>query len=353
MALKNFLTGGLLIERMFLLLLVGGLAYACLQIVAPFIPPFIWAVILALSTWPYFLGLTRWLGGRRKLAAGILTLVQLLVFVIPAVLALSAVTEHAPNLDSLVEQVMAWLRGEPPPWLVKMPLLGESLEADWRAGKLSSLLDPAKIRPLVATLGKWVLQGSAGVALNALNIVLAVTMAGLLYSYGEAAASVTERLAQRIGGPAAMEATQIAANTVRGVALGVIGTALIQAILSGIGFALAGLASAPVLGLLCFLTAVMQIGTSIIWIPSAVWLAHIDQNGWALFTVIWGIAINIMDNFMKPYFIGRSSPLPFLLIMVGVVGGLLAWGFVGIFLGTTLLAVAYTTFFAWLDGTTG
>jgi len=146
-----------------------------------------------------------------------------------------------------------------------------------------------------------------------------------------------------------LQATRIAANTVRGVSLGVIGTALIQAILSGLGFALAGIAAAPILGLLCFLSAVMQLGTSVIWIPAAAWLAHVDQNTWAVFTVVWGIAINVMDNFIKPYFIGLSSPLPFLLIMVGVVGGLLAWGFVGIFLGTTLLAVAYTAFFTWLD----
>lgn len=349
MNVKAIMNSGLLIERSVLLLVVGGLGYACLQVVSPFVPPFIWATILSLSTWPYYLSLSRWLGGRRKLAAAILTLIQLLVFVIPAILALSALAEHVPNIDGLLDQLLTWVRGEPPAWLASVPLLGESLDADWRAGKLSTLLDPARIRPLMATLGKWVLQGGAGVALNALNIVLAVGMAGLLYSYGEVAAAVAERLAQRVGGEAGLGATRIAANTVRGVSLGVIGTALIQAILSGLGFALAGIAAAPVLGLLCFLTAVMQLGTTLIWVPSAAWLAHVDQNGWAVFTVILGIFINVMDNFIKPYFIGLSSPLPFLLIMVGVVGGLLTWGFVGIFLGTTLLAVAYTTFFAWLD----
>ena len=349
MSPNGLMNSGLLIERSLLLVVVGVLGYACLRIVSPFVPPFLWAMILALSTWPYYLTLSRWLGGRRKLAALILTLIQLLVFVLPAILALNALAEHVPKLDGLFEQTMAWLRGDPPQWLAHIPWVGESLESDWRAGRLLTRLDPAKIRPLLATVGKWLLQDSAGVALNALNIILAVLMAGLLYSYGEAGAAVAERLAQRIGGTAALESIRIAANTVRGVSLGVIGTALIQAILSGIGFALAGLAAAPVLGLLCFLTAVMQIGTSLIWIPAAAWLAHIGQDGWAVFTIVWGIAINVMDNFIKPYFIGLSSPLPFLLIMVGVVGGLLAWGFVGIFLGTTLLAVAHATFFAWLD----
>ncbi len=350
MMLKRALSEGKMIERVFLLLLVGGLGYACLQIVAPFIPPFIWAMILSLSTWPYYQSLARWLGGRRKLAAILLTLMQLLVFVVPAVLALSALTEHAPNIEGLFERVIAWLRGEPPRWLADLPWVGKSLDMDWRDGKWLALMDPAKIRLLLTTIGKWLLHGSAGLALNAINIVLAVLMAGLLYSYGEKATAVAEKLAQRIGGPSALNATQTAANTVRGVSLGVIGTALIQAILSGIGFAMADIPAATLLGLLCFLTAVMQIGTAIIWIPVALWLSHVSQDGWAIFTMIWGIAINLMDNFIKPYFIGLSSPLPFLLIMVGVVGGMLAWGFVGIFLGTTLLAVAYTTFFAWLEG---
>jgi predicted PurR-regulated permease PerM len=353
MNLTSTLNNGQLIERVFLLLLVGGLGYACLEIVGPFIPPFIWAMILSLSTWPYYLSLSRWLGGRRKLAAVLLTLLQLLVFVVPAVLALSALAEHAPNLEGLFERVISWLRGEPPEWLVSLPWVGVSLDADWREGKWLALLDPARIRPLLTTAGKWLLHGSASLALNAINIMLAVLMAGLLYSYGEQATAVAEKLAQRIGGESAVKATQTAANTVRGVSLGVIGTAFIQAILSGIGFAMAGISAATILGLLCFLAAVMQIGTAIIWIPVAAWLSHLDQNGWAIFTVIWGIAINLMDNFIKPYFIGLSSPLPFLLIMVGVVGGMLAWGFVGIFLGTTLLAVAYTTFFAWLENQPG
>jgi predicted PurR-regulated permease PerM len=349
MAINQPGNGGLRVERLFLLGLVGALGYACLTIVSPFIPPFIWAMILALSTWPHYLALSRWLGGRRKLAASLMTLAQLLIFVVPAIMALEAMTHHVPNPETLYGQVVGWLGGEPPGWLSQIPLVGERLDADWREGKLFASLEPTKIRSALTMAGQWLLHGSANLAVNGMNIVLAVLMAGLLYSYGENAGAVTEKLALRIGGQTALQATRTAANTVRGVSLGVIGTAVIQALLSGIGFAMAGLDAAPALGLACFLTAVMQIGTSLIWIPVAAWLAHVDQNGWAIFTVVWGVAINIMDNFIKPYFIGLSSPLPFLLIMVGVIGGLLAWGFVGIFLGTTLLAVGYTSFFTWLN----
>jgi predicted PurR-regulated permease PerM len=346
---KSFLSGGLIVERSFLLLLVGGLIYACFEIVAPFIPSFIWALILSISTWPYYQFIARKLGGRENLAATILTLFLLMVFVIPALFALDALSTHLPRVDALTDPVLEWVKGPPPQWFEDIPIVGDNLTETWREGTFSSLISAEKIRGAATAAGSWIIKGSANLALNAINVLLAVLMAGYLYSHGKLGAGFAVRFADRIGGESAVKAAHTAAMTVRAVSLGVIGTALIQALLSGIGFAFAGLASAPILGLLCFLTALLQIGTSVVWIPVAAWLYHLDQDGWAIFTIVWGIMINIMDNVVKPYFIGLSSPLPFLLIMVGVIGGLLAWGFVGIFLGTSLLAVAYSTFFSWLE----
>jgi predicted PurR-regulated permease PerM len=338
-----------LIERAMALLLVGVLGYACLKVVAPFLAPFIWGVILTLSTWPYYLKLVERLGGRRGLAATLLTMLMLLVFVVPVFFAFQAVQDHLPDLENLAAKIAELRTDEPPDWAAKVPLVGESLNAEWRSGKLKALLEPQKVRPVLATAAAWLLKEGASLALSGLYVILAVVMAGLLYVGGDKAAAVAERFALRIGGPDTVHALRVAANTVRGVSLGVIGTAAIQAILSGLGFAIADVPGAAILGLLCFLLAVMQVGTGLVWIPTAIWLAHQGHEGWSAFTVVWGIIINVMDNFIKPYFIGRTSPLPFLLIILGVIGGLLAWGFVGIFLGTTLLAVAYTIFFTWLD----
>ena len=349
MLFKSLLSGGLIVEKSFLLLLVGGLLYACFQIVAPFIPSFIWALILTLSTWPYYQFISRKLGGREKTAAVIMTLLQLMIFVIPALYALEAVSTHLPRIDTVTEPVLEWIKGPPPNWLDEIPFIGEKLSDTWREGTFSSLISAEKIRSLATTTGSWILHSSASIALTAFNVLLAVLMSGFLYSHGELGASFALRFANRIGGEAGTAATRTAAVTVRAVSLGVIGTALIQALLSGIGFAIAGLPAASILGLLCFLLAVLQVGTAVVWIPAAAWLHHLDQDGFAVFTVAWGISINVMDNFVKPYFIGLSSPLPFLLIMIGVIGGLLACGFVGIFLGTSLLAVAYSTFFSWLE----
>jgi predicted PurR-regulated permease PerM len=338
-----------LIERALVLLLVGALGWACLEVVSPFILPFVWGMIMVLSTWPFYLRVVDWLGGSRALAATALTVLMLLVFVAPVIMAFQAAAERLPDLEKLASRIAEIRTDEPPEWVDDLPLVGEKLDAQWRSGTVKTFLEPQKVRPALAAVAGWLLKHGANLAMTGFYVILAVAMAGLLYVSGGRAAGVAERIALRVGGPAAHAALSVAANTVRGVSLGVIGTALIQALLSGIGFAIAQVPGAPLLGLACFLAAVMQIGTGVIWIPTALWLAHIDQNGWAIFTAVWGVAINLMDNFVKPYLIGKSSPLPFLLIIIGVIGGLLAWGFVGIFLGTTLLAVGYTIFLTWLD----
>ncbi len=337
------------VERILALLFIGALGFACLKIVTPFVAPLIWAIILALSTWPYYLKLSEWLGGRRGIAATGLTLAMLLLFVVPAIDAFESVADHLPSLNNLVGELTALRPDHPPEWAAKIPLVGAKLDAAWSAGKLKTVLVPEKIRPVLTTAAGWVFEQGAGLALATVHAILAVILAGLLYANGEKASAAAERVAHRIGGSSALQALRVAGLTVRGVSLGVIGTALLQAILSGLGFALAGVPGAAILGLLCFLTATLQIGTGLIWIPTAIWLANQGSEGWAAFTVAWGIFINIIDNFIKPYLIGKTSPLPFLLILVGVIGGLLAWGFVGIFLGTTLLAVAYTVFLEWLE----
>lgn len=342
-------TNSALIEKILVLLLVGVLGHACLVIVSPFVAPFLWGVILALSTWPYYLKVAGWLGGRRGLAAVALTLAILLVFVVPVMLAFNAAADRLPSLEGLGGRVAELRTSEPPAWVGSLPWVGERLDSEWRAGKLNALLDPQKIRPAIAPVAGWLLQQGTNLAMTALHVILAAVIAGLLYAHGQKAAAVAERFAHRIGGAQIVNALHIAAHTIQGVSLGIIGTAMIQATLSGIGFAVAGVPGAPLLGLLGFMGAVMQIGTGIAWIPVAIWLHFQGSDGWAAFTVGWGIFVNVIDNFIKPYLIGRGSDLPFLLILVGVIGGLLAWGFIGIFLGTTLLAVAYTVFFDWLD----
>ncbi|HUL11975.1 MAG TPA: AI-2E family transporter [Methylococcaceae bacterium] len=339
-----------LIESAGILVLVGVIGFACYKVATPFLVPFVWAMIIALSTWGLYLKLVNALKGRRKTAALIMALLILLVFALPVSLAINSVVDWLPSLPELTEKFSSLDFGEPPAWLANIPLIGERIDHAWREGFLRNAIDPARVRAILLTAAGWLIKQGANLALAVVYLILATIMAGFLYVQGENAGRGAEKFALRIGGANWLRALHVAAHTMQGVFLGVIGTALLQAALSGIGFAMAGVPAPAVLGLICFMTAVMQIGTGLIWIPTAIWLFRNNSEGWAAFTVAWGIFINVIDNFIKPYFISKTSgELPILLIFVGVIGGFLAWGFLGIFLGATLLAVAYTVFCEWLD----
>ena len=207
-----------------------------------------------------------------------------------------------------------------------------------------------KLQPYIITATRWLLAESAQLGLALLEFLLAVVFTGILYVTGESITVLVKRFATRVGGESSLNLLPVAVQTIRSVAFGVIGTALIQAALSVGSFVIAGVPGVAVLGLFCFVSAMLQIGTGLVWIPIAIWLAYHDQKGWAIFIVVSGLFINIMDNFIKPYLISRQGAgIPTILIFIGVLGGLIAWGFLGIFLGATLLAIGYTVLRSWLN----
>jgi predicted PurR-regulated permease PerM len=187
------------------------------------------------------------------------------------------------------------------------------------------------------------------VGLSLLEFLMAVLISGIMLHHGEGAAQVCRRFGERLSGPRGEQLLTIAEQTIRGVSVGVIGTALIQAVLTALGLLLAGVPGVLLLGFISFLTATMQVGTGLVWIPAAVWLGWSDQNGWMIFMIVWGIFANTIDNFIKPVLIGMGNATPMAVIFFGVLGGLLAFGFLGIFVGATLLAVTYTLFSTWLE----
>jgi len=207
-----------------------------------------------------------------------------------------------------------------------------------------------KLQPYVITATRWLLAQSAQLGLTLLEFLLAVIFTGILYVTGENITGLGQRFATRVGGKSSLDLLPVAVQTIRSVAFGVIGTALVQAVLSVGSFVIAGVPGVAVLGLFCFVLAMLQIGTGLVWLPTAIWLAYQGQKGWAIFIVVSGLCINIMDNFIKPYLISRQGAgIPTILIFIGVLGGLLAWGFLGIFLGATLLAIGYTVLRSWLN----
>ena len=347
---------GQFFERTIALSLIAMLAFACLQITAPFLRAFTWAIIMAVSTWPLFLHLRRRLGGRKKLAATVVAMTLALAFLLPGVLLVTSLTDSIQSVAALATDLTTLKLPDLPSWVTGLPLVGDRLESAWQSARTDVRME--KLQPYIITATQWLLAEGAQLGLTLLEFVLALVFTGILYVTGEGIAALAKQFAARVGGEGSLNLLPVAVQTIRSVAFGVIGTALIQALLSVGSFLIAGVPGVAVLGLFCFVFAMLQIGTGLVWIPIAIWLGYQDQKGWATFIVASGLLINIMDNFIKPYLISRQGAgIPTILIFIGVLGGLIAWGFLGIFLGATLLAIGYTVLRSWLDqspsGSTG
>lgn len=334
--------------RMIALIFLGALLAACLRIVLPFLGALTWATIITVSVWPLYLRLRAVLGGRSSLAASLVAFLLLLVFVVPVVYLTESLAEHVQAVARLAHDLTALSFPAPPAWLKEFPLVGDRLVAQWQDAGTDLGATLAKAKPWIAKAANWVLSKGADLGMALLEFLLAVLISGVMLHHGEAAVALIQRFGERVSGPRAAPLLSVAEQTIRGVSVGVMGTALVQAVLTCLGLVLAGVPGVTLLGFLSFLLATLQIGTGPVWIPAAIWLGWTGQHGWMIFMIVWGLFVNIVDNFIKPYLIGMGGATPMVIIFLGVLGGMLAWGFIGIFVGATLLAVGYTLFNAWL-----
>lgn len=340
-----------LFERGLGITLVVLLALACLKVAAPFLPAFIWAGIITVSTWPLMRRLERYLGRRRKHAALAMSMVNMLLLVAPIVVLFSAVTERLPLLAASAQAPERIQLPDPPAKLAAIPFIGDQLTAAWHEAQADMSKVVIRFRPQLVNAMEWLLGQAAGAGIVVLQFLLAVFIAGALYINGEQAAAWCQRFALRVGGVRGVQLLDVAERTVRGVAVGVIGTAAVQGVLTGVGLAAAGIPAPAVLTLLSFLLAAVQIGTGPVWVVAVLWLTYHDQQGAAILLTAWGILVNISESILRSVLIKHGSHLPIVLVIVGVIGGLLAWGFMGIFMGATALALGYTLLQAWLGST--
>ncbi|HSW07263.1 AI-2E family transporter [Aquabacterium sp.] len=320
----------------------------CYQVLSPFIPALLFSAVACSSSWPLYVRLRRALAGRSAAAALLMTLLLVVLVVGPsAVLAFSL----ADDVTSAVDAIKALLdQGPlmPPDWLKSLPLIGEPLDTYWHrlaasreelAAALKSLIEPA--RGLLLGAGKAV---GAGL----LQLVLATFICFFFYRDGDALVQASRRVLQKLAGALGEELLATIDNTVTGVVHGIFGTALAQAAVAVTGFLLAGVPAALALGAATFLLSMVPIGPPLVWGGATIWLFYQGSLGWAIFMFFWGLlVISSIDNFVKPYLISRSSSLPLLLIVFGVFGGIIAFGFIGIFIGPPMLAVGLTLLRLW------
>jgi len=331
-------------------LFIGALIGTSLWILVPFLGAAIWAVTIVTATWPLMISIQSRLWGRRSLAVAVMTMVLLCVLVIPLWLAIGTIVSNADQIAGWVKSMSAFEVSPPPTWLAGLPLFGGDLVAAWEKLALSGLQDfMKKMAPYGGTAIRWFATEVGGFGVLVLQFLLTVVFATLLYVRGEHAASWVKRFGRRLAGPRGEHSIRLAGQAVRGVALGVVVTALAQSVLGGAGLAVAGVPFAAVLTAVMFMLAIAQIGPLLVLVPSVAWLYWTSSTGWGTFLLLWTLVVGTMDNFLRPFLIKKGADLPLLLIFVGVVGGLVAFGLIGIFVGPVVLAVAHTLLSSWVD----
>jgi predicted PurR-regulated permease PerM len=327
-----------------LLVLAGG----ALVVLAPFVTALLWGAILAYCSWQPFHRLALAFGGRRGVAAFLVVLTILVVLIGPICYAAVSFSARVPELVGAIQARLA--AGVPPlpDWLAHAPLVGPRLQEAWAGLATQNPEIVARLRELAGPM----LRAALGAGLSVLQglglLVLSVLFAAFFYVSGESLGIALAAGMQRIAGTRAAYLLGLIGATIKGVVYGILGTSLIQAVLCAAGYWLAGLPSPGLLGLATFFLAVIPGGPLLIIIPGALWLVQQHATGWAVFLVAWSAVVGVaVDNVLKPMIIGKTSHLPFILIMLGVIGGAAAFGLLGVFVGPTLLAVVHAVLRDW------
>ena len=333
---------------------VAFLVVGCFVVLQPFVSDLLWAVVLSFSTWPLYSRAVDILGGRRTAAATLMTSLLATTLVAPFLVVGFSLGE---NVDTLTVAIRKLLEGppEPPAWLNDVPFVGVRLQDYWQSLAQDGAKFLAELQKLFAAMSKWLLDTGLVLGAGIFKLALSVFITFFLYRDGAAIAVRLRAGMERIAGARAQRLLELAGATVRGVVYGILGTALAQGILAGLGFWIAGVPGPFFLGLLSFFLSVIPMGPPLVWLPASLWLFNQGSTGWGIFLVVWGaIVVSSIDNIIKPYLISQGSDLPFVLVLLGVLGGAIAFGLIGIFLGPTLLAVGYNLFREWtMSGAAG
>ena len=333
-----------LLVQILLLVLFG----ASFWVMAPFWSALFWGAVLAFASWPLMRLLTRVLGGRESLAAGILTLGWMLLVAVPLVWLGFNLADHVRDAVALIKDIQVDGLPEAPTWLGSIPFVGERLVAMWDSIDQQGAALMVTLKPYLGQVGNWLLARSAQIGGGILELTLSLVFVFFFYRDGPRLAMFVHRLLERLIGDRAGYYIELVAGTVQRVVNGVIGTAAAQALLALIGFLIAGVPGALVLGIVTFLLSLIPMGPPLVWIPATAWLAWKGDYTYAVFLGVWGtFIISGVDNVLKPYLISRGGNLPLVIVLLGVFGGLIAFGIIGLFIGPTLLAVAYSLLMDW------
>ena len=338
------------LTRVFLVILIlVVLIVGSLWILRPFLVSLIWAVTIVVATWPPLLRVERRFGGRRLPATLLMTVLVLSIFVVPVAAAVAVLLDAAVQGGEIVRAIAADGLPAPPDWLAGIPWFGERLELEWRSLAAAGPEGLAEtLRPFLRSTASLALSLTGGFSVAVIHFLLTAAIIVVLYQHGESAARGVLAFCRRVGAERGERAALLAAQAVRGVALGVVVTALVQSLITGIGLWLADLPRPGLLLAIVFVLCIAQLGPLLVLVPAIAWLFYTGDVLWATVLIVFAVIVTGADNILKPVLIRRGVDLPILLIVAGVVGGLIGFGVVGLFIGPTILAVTYTLLDSWI-----
>jgi len=330
---------------------IGLLIVSSFWVLRPFMFSIIWAGLIVIATWPVLEKLEARLAKKRGLAVALMTLALLLMVLIPITLAIVTIVDNAGTISEKVQSLSTLSLPSPPDWLKGIPAIGEKVAAKWSEfAALSPDERSVKVVPYVQKAFSWFVAQAGGIGMTLLQFLLTVIIAAILYAKGEVVKDGILSFARRLAGSQGEEVAVLAAKAVRGVMLGVVVTALIQAAVSGVGLIITGVPAAGLLTAVVFMLCLAQIGPVLVLVPAIIWLYWSGQPVWGTVLIVLSIVAVTLDNFIRPFLIKKGADLPLVLIFSGVIGGLIAFGVIGLFIGPVVLSVTYTLLKAWVTG---
>ena len=319
----------------------------CFYIVQPFTVPLVWSLIITVSIYPVYSRMLLLLKNRKNLAAILMTIILLLIIVVPLVILTSKI---AHNVEAFAHQLSSGTFSIPLPTekVASWPLIGKSLHEYWTLIATKPMEALAPIAPQLKAVGSWLISAGVSLTTAILQLVLAIIISGALLAHADGGHQLALAIANRFVGKKGEEFEELCEATIRGVAIGVLGVALIQSLLIGLGFAVIGVPAAALLTLFCFFLALIQVGPTFIVIPVVLYVFSTYDTLPSVLFLFWSIFTGLIDNVLKPLLMGRGSRIPMVIIFLGAIGGLISSGLIGLFVGSVILALGYELFRAWV-----
>jgi predicted PurR-regulated permease PerM len=331
-------------------LFIGGLLFGSLWVMQPFLPALLWATTLVLATWPVMLRVQHFAGNRRWVAVLVMTLLVLLVLIVPLWLAVSTLITNLDVITEFGQGILSFKVPPPPDWVANLPLVGPPVAEAWQNLVDAGVKELApQLSPYASKITQWFASAAGSLGAMFVHFLLTTAIAAVMYSGGEKAAAAALLFGRRLARERGERAVYLAGQAIRSVALGVVVTACAQSVIGGLGLWLVGLPFAGLLTALMFVLCLIQLGPGLVMVPAVVWMYYQGNAVWGTVLLIVALIAMTIDQFIRPILIRRGADLPLLLILAGVVGGLIAFGVLGIFIGPTLLAVTYTLLQAWMN----